>query len=341
MPQADDTWEGGYIRRDARGRTVYIIRRQAGGKRYEVSTRCTTHRAALSELARWEADPGGYTPKTVQTPEQRRDPIPLTEALCDDFLMWSRDTKGNTPRWVNEQQAYLAWWRERLGEVDLRRASLTADILPALEGAPKPTRAKRIAVLKALYGWLRSVVYRLSAAEDPTYGTLKVPPSRAAAQRRDAPASEVAAALIALTPTYRDGLTVQAGTGWHVTELVRFARAGLLEVALRPPPGVYGVLTCPMHKDGQPKRTAVSRAVYEAAERVRQRGTLNRRNYDMAVRDLGGVLRPGAMRHTVSMHALAEGASTEQIGDFLRHDPKTNRQFYSRFGVATKVPTPL
>src|SRR5688500_7043877 len=54
------TWDGGFTRKDYRRRDVYVIRRQLHGKRYVVSTRAHSLRAALQHLARFEADPEGY-----------------------------------------------------------------------------------------------------------------------------------------------------------------------------------------------------------------------------------------------------------------------------------------
>ncbi|RKH73383.1 hypothetical protein [Corallococcus aberystwythensis] len=34
-----ETWDGGYVRVDAKGRKVYVIRRMLNGKTYKVSTR--------------------------------------------------------------------------------------------------------------------------------------------------------------------------------------------------------------------------------------------------------------------------------------------------------------
>ena len=47
MADRTGTWDGGYIRKDARRRTVYVIRQQVNGKRYEVSTRAFSVKAAL------------------------------------------------------------------------------------------------------------------------------------------------------------------------------------------------------------------------------------------------------------------------------------------------------
>src|SRR5216684_3817779 len=73
MPRSVRKWDGGYVRKDERGREVYTIRRMINGKRYDVSTRAHTERAALEQLKRFEADPEGYDARGVLRP----DPIYL------------------------------------------------------------------------------------------------------------------------------------------------------------------------------------------------------------------------------------------------------------------------
>ena len=82
MPGRTGTWDGGYIRRDARGRNVFIIRRQINGKGYDRSTHAHSLRAALEQLKRFEADPERYDARG----EVGADPIYLDEKLCDEFL---------------------------------------------------------------------------------------------------------------------------------------------------------------------------------------------------------------------------------------------------------------
>jgi hypothetical protein len=55
-------WRGGRIYRSADGKKVYEIRRTVKGRRYEVSTGCTTETAAFAQLERFEKDPENYRP---------------------------------------------------------------------------------------------------------------------------------------------------------------------------------------------------------------------------------------------------------------------------------------
>src|ERR1700736_306169 len=107
-------WDGGYVRLGERGRSVYIIRQMINGKRYDVSTRAHTERAALEQWKRFQADPENYDPRG----EQRPDPIQLDKQLAEEFLAYSRDEKKNTQTWRTEQRKLLDWWATKLKGVD-------------------------------------------------------------------------------------------------------------------------------------------------------------------------------------------------------------------------------
>ena len=68
----------------------------------------------------------------------------------------------------------------------------------------------------------------------------------------------------------------QSETGWHVSEVQRFATAGEIEP---PAPsqkelGTVGILIV-RHKSGEQHRTAVTAKTLEAARRLRERGGLS------------------------------------------------------------------
>src|SRR5258708_25257784 len=227
MPRRVRKWDGGYVRKDERGREVYTIRRMINGKRYDVSTRAHTERAALEQLKRFEADPEGYDARGVLRP----DPIYLDKKLSETFFAYSREEKKNSRGWVAEQRALLADWAEDLRGVDLRRASLRDHILPALKDVT--SRAHRIEVLKVFYSWLRTVKRDLTLNEDPTAGgALKVPqadPSQRRVANKAVLREHVELAREHLVGGWRDALDLQTETGWHVTEVARFAREGEIE----------------------------------------------------------------------------------------------------------------
>ena len=160
-------WEGGFVYTDGHGRPVYLIRRQLGGRRYEVSTRCTDIESARAQLRRFEENPAAYTP--APAPEQA---LTLTAKLAEQFLTWSRDTKGNTREWVHAQKRSLTWWAKQLVDRDLRHLDVREDLLRPLERAPG--RHHRVAVLKAFYGWLRTEKHLVKLAEDPEIGRAHV-----------------------------------------------------------------------------------------------------------------------------------------------------------------------
>jgi integrase len=355
-PVDRSAWEqrGGRIRIDAKGRPVFVIRKQVGGRRYEVSTRKHTLKAALAEWERFEQDPEGYAPGGSAATE----PIYLDNDLCRDFLAWSLKEKGNTPEWVSKQKTMLAWWMEQLRGVNLRRATLGDHIDPALENATG--KRQRIEVIRALYGWLRKVgapvpgqkeKRRITAHEDPTYGALPVPQPRAAQleKSRVIPRDHYLLAREHLVGPWRDALDVLAGTGWHITELIRFANAGNVEPLPkeRLKDGAAGVLVCPRHKLGDVHRTAVSADVLEAGRRLRDRGWPAESKFPFydAIESACRVAKipafsPGGFRHSVATWAIEAGAPVAAVAAFLGHrSPATTRKFYATHATVPKVPT--
>src|SRR3954467_11160955 len=113
----------------------------------------------------------------------------------------------------------------------------------------------------------------LSPAEDPTLAKLKVPQS-APEQWKTAKVFSVAdykRMRNALKGTsYRDALDVLAGTGWHYSELRRFAEAG--EIGLLPRDGGKGDAVAALvtkQKSGSRHATRVTKSVLAAAKRLR------------------------------------------------------------------------
>jgi len=336
------TWDGGLIRKDSKGRDVYVIRRQIQNKRYSISTRAHSLKAAYEHLKRFEADPDNYRPEGVQ----RAASIYLDVDIAREFLEWSRDEQKNSQKWVNEQRDHLAWWADRLHGRDVRGLSLVDWILPALKGVP--SRRHRIAVLKRFYSWLRKTKHLLTYDEDPTFQTLSAPPARPAQWRKTKaiPLEHIQLALEHITGPYGAGLAVLAGTGWHVTELIRFARGGSIEGLPRGAEGA-GILVCPQTKSGAPLRVIVSTQVLKAAELLRARGTLNQRRFEQAIRNACGAAKipeftPGRLRHSIATHAINSGADMAAVASFLNHkSPRTTARYYATHATPAKVPTLL
>jgi len=350
-------WErrGGRVRFDRKGRPVYVIRKQIGGQRFEVSTRRHTLGAALAEWERFEKDPEGYQPGGPQ----RAAAVYLDAKLSEEFLAWSEapDGGGNTARWVGQQRLYLATWAEALRGVDLRRASLVEHILPPLKKAT--SRPQRIATLKRLYSWLRKVRHTLTPSEDPTLDTLSVPQNRPEQLRRPkaVPREHVQLAIEHLaSDRWRDLLRVLAGSGMHVSELERFAADGTIEPLPRDgrAEGAAGVLVLPSTKSGEPLRVAVSEEVLAAAGRVLKAGPFDRQHFakalasacDAVKRPDGGVGIPrfgaGQLRHSIATWAINAGADPATVAAFLGHkSPRTTKRFYAANATPAKVPTLL
>jgi len=232
--------------------------------------------------------------------------------------------------------------------IDLRRASLADHVIPPLAGVR--SRTQRIQVLKALYGWLRRELHTVTAAQDPTLGALSVPQAMPAQWKRTKAIQKPAFELVVRYLGDRragDLLRVLGGTGWHVTELERFAQSGEVEAvpAEADDAASAGVLVLPLTKGGEMLRTRVSPDVLEAAQRVRAAGPFSRSLFDKAVKSacvaVGVPLfLPANMRHTVATWAVNSGADPGAVAAFLGHrSPRTTRRFYATHASPAKVPT--
>jgi integrase len=338
-------WPGGRIWKSADGKITYIIRRKVAGRPYHVSTRCASLTPAMKQWERFQADPEGYSPSGA-----RGDPVVLDADMARDFLRWSRDGKGNSTQWVAKQKRYLAWWSKQIGRRDLRRVTVRDHLRPALDRAT--SSRQRIETIKAFYGWMRKERHIIATAEDPTYGTLAVPQGRPEqwVTPKIIPRASHDAAWGATTQPWRDMMTVLAGTGWHVTELERFIRSGIvadLPSSASHGHGAFKVLVCPRRKSGEMQRTAVTVEAAEAAIRLRERGTYSQVRFYRAVAAACRAadvppFSPGRYRHTVATWAIEAGADPAAVAAFLGHkSPATTRRFYATLAVAPKIPTQI
>lgn len=352
MPKINGTWLGGYIRNDKKGRKTFIIRKSVNGKRYEASTYANTQRAALKQLERFEMDPENYRPQG----EERRDPLYLTEKLAQEFLDWSRDQKENSTQWRGSQRRFLVWWGTKLHQLDLRGEVTLADhVTPALDAEPT-SRKQRIAVIKRFYSWLRKIRHdlRVEPQHDPTLGKLSVPQSdpKQWTVPKVIPRRDYLRVLAALDPKkeqhWRDAITVQLGTGWHVSEAIRFAQSGSIErhPKIRKSAALSGVLVCPKSKRGHQIRVAVSGKVLKAAKGLLAYGSFTYKGYTEGITraaERAGVERfqPGRFRHTVLTDAVNSGEEPERVSAFVNHgDKRTSMRFYATYATPAKVKTP-
>jgi integrase len=288
----------------------------------------------MKQLERFESNPMAYRPGG-----STGAPVHFTAALVDEFLAWSETTQKNSATWVGQQRMYLEWWRGNFESQDLRAVTLP-EILAALEGVK--SRGHRIAVVKRLYSWLVRERHVMREEQNPT-AQLRIPQARPEQWTRQKAISKRDFTRIRakLSGHWRDALDILAGTGWHVTELVRFARSGSLDQHAGQP-----VLICPQTKGGEMLRTEVSRGVAKAARRLRSRGAIDRDKFDDEVRAASRACKvdfmAGQMRHSVATWAVNQGADAASVAAFLGHkSPRTTARFYATHATPKKVPTLL
>lgn len=353
-----DGWRVGRAWKGKGGRLSFYVRR----KGRDIPTGASTLPGALAALERYEKTGVALLPES--------EPILLDVDLAKEFLDASR-AKGNSHSWRVNQRQHLDWWQTKIGGRDLRagrRGAVTVqDIERALEGAP--SRRQRIAVIKALYAFLRTKRLdgpRIATTEDPTWGQLMVPPARRAQDTIDKTVDlgDLDTMLGYLDAKWMergvtdkdrnargrrwgDVLRLLAGCGMHVTEAKRFAEAGTIEDLPRVGKrqrGAAAVLCVPLHKTGMPFKVAVSAATKEAAERVRAAGSFSIAVFYSVLREAaketGAKVLPGRFRHTIARYALERGATIEQVAAFHRHKDKRTTWAYAQRGVAPKIPTP-
>ena len=333
MRGATTRWAGGYVRKG-----VYYIRRTVRGTQLELSTLCTTEAAALQQLARFEADPLGWTPAPPPPAA-----LYLEAELVDEFLHWSRHEKGNTKAWVRKQQLALAWWGDELAGDDLRKLEVlqVKELLKGVSGWKQ-----RAAVLKAFYGWLRQEKHLVTLAQDPVRGQLRIPAARPEQWTRSKVISreDLRAVLKRLKDPFKAAVEVLAGTGWHVSEVLRFYDAGEIERER--------ILVCPQTKGGgQVKRIVTARTAAAArrllaiaaapVETFTHNTIIDALQEASAAAELANVVQPGSFRHTFATWAIEHGAVPELVSSALDHkSASTQRRFYSTLAVRPKVPSP-
>lgn len=322
----------GYVRHG-----VFVIEKRIKSKKWHVSTRCTSLKAAMKQLERFEANPAQYRPDGVNGPE-----LVLDEALIEAFFEWHE--KRTSREWALNTRGLLYDWGDALKRKDLRSLSLVDDLKPHLRDATQ--LAHRVKAIRSLFKWLRTERGNLTRQQDVTLDLTAPPPRPAQWERTKAvPWEHVVAVMPHLRADVRDVLELLAATGWHVAEVRRFAEAG--SVREREPgdaPQVVGVIGV-KHKSGKPHFTAllhdqhlaVARRI-RAAGHVIDKGALRKQmlraftalNAERAQRDEKPIksFQLGAMRHSLTNWLLEAGVSVEERGKYLGHNPSTNARFY-------------
>ena len=318
---------------------VFVIEKRIHGKKWHFSTRCTTLRAAMRQLERFEESPSTYRPDGGDGPA-----LALDEAMIDRFFAWH---SAHTSRpWALNVRSLLVDWANHLRGSDLRKLSLVADLKPHLAGATQ--NPHRVKAIRLLFKWLRTELGVIDRAQDVTLD-LAVPPAKPAQWSRSKAVAweRVLELLPHLRADVRDVLELLAATGWHISEARRFAAGGTLrEREASDPPHVVAVIGV-RHKSGKPHFTALVHERHaQVARRVRERGhvidngALRKQMLrgfaavDAARKQADADAKPaerfqlGSMRHSLTNWLADAGVSVEERGKYLGHNPGTNARFY-------------
>lgn len=336
-------WPGGYRSLQSDGRELFVIERTIRKKRFHVSTRCHNWTSAMKQLERFEIDPANYKPEG----EAPVAGLCMTAALLDEFWEYQVNKKSNSRKHANEKHNRLTEWMEDLGGRDLRKVNLRDHIKPAIERR-KTCRQHRVIAIKSFFAWLRVEKNLLTTAEDCTLD-LMVPQAQPEKRRRRKATDfkHVRAAAAFLPEKYLQCLQLLIATGWHVTELERFARQKESMIVVphertiakdgRP---VLGVLVT-VHKMKELTRTPIlNENQLRTAQEIKRRGTIPRfmnRHLREACKAAGvPAFTYGVMRHSVATWAIEAGASPDQVAEFLGHkDKRTTLRFYADVAVPT------
>lgn len=322
-------WPGGYVRTTKSGRVVYVIELWRHGRKQHVSTGCSTIRAAMKELERFELDPLSYEPGGV---------APGAVLLTAELVLAYREHLVRTcmpgSDWPDTMSRFLADWQEALSGRDLRTLNAHRDLKPVL--FRWRSRNNRYSAIKGFFSWLREERGLIERHQDATLDLVAEPIVPEKQRRRKVvPPEDVAAVLRELPQPHRDALHLMTATAWHYTEVRRFAAAGEIVTPMRAD-GVLAVLIT-RHKSGDLTKTPL---VYPehlaAARRIRERGTMPTRvalfrQMHLAT-ERAGVPHFGAgqIRHCVLTWGVRDGgASKATAKDFAHHrSERTTERFY-------------
>lgn len=316
----------------AKGKRTFYIRQVRDGKRYDVTTGKSTLRAAMDELNKFDKDPEKYG--------QPANRVVLCEQLIVKYGRWcvEQAERPNTDaRWVEIKQSYLRWWMEYFDGKPLTSITL-ARILDGLDG--QPGRANRIKAIKHLYSYLRQTD-QITADQDPTLKTLSVPQCKpeqdVTGKSKVIPEEDFRKALPLMHPVLADMCRLQAGTGCHISEALRFMKNGHVDEDRAGLP-----LLAWRHKGGHIHRQEVSKGVAEVAKRLLGK-SVPEANLHRAIKNAcekAGVTpwTPGRFRHTFATNAVNSGVPAHQVALALGHRGSvTTLKWYATTAVAPRV----
>ena len=241
---------------------------------------------------------------------------------------------------MRRHRRYLQVWRDLFGQRDLRSIK-SFEVSNALDFMP--SRTARLMTLRGLYTWLKDE--KRYEVENPCVD-VKYERSRPAQLRKPKVIEEADFLKVVehLTPRWLCRMMVLYRTGWHLSELLRFAEDGRIEpLPAGRKDGSTHVLICPRHKMGGIHKTAANAETTYWAEQVQKFGAFDRGAMWKAIRsacvDAGmeEPWNPSWVRHTLATRAVNAGASVESVADFLGHrDRATTMKFYTTHGVVQK-----
>lgn len=354
MESKQRRWLGGYVRWGKKGPS-FVIERWIDGHRHHVSTKCRTERAALAQLAEFEADPANYKPNRVRAKPVGVRRVLITADLIDEYRTWMisrRDAPATDVHAAKHENRLIRWMKFYRGR-DVRTVPLR-EVVTMLEDG-KDTMM-RVQALKSFFRWMRTKKFLLDRTEDPTLD-LAGPPRRAAKDSKKVviEPDRILKILPYLPQRSRDVLILRLGTAWHGSEVERFAKTGTIVRT----PGKFislvrddGVDKVPLlavlrvkQKVGVMTNTPI---LYEehlaAAERIQERRyvpnqlTMNR--HVTAACEEAGVERflNWHLRHSVISNAIESGADAEQVAPFVDHfNAKTTRRHYIQIALPKKA----
>lgn len=328
----------GYIRDG-----VWIIEKRVGGKKFHVSTRATTSKAAHKQLERFEADPNGFSAAGTK----RVEALVLDDALIDEFHAWHR-REVTSSQWADDVYRTLQRWANHLKGADLRNLSLIDDLKTFLVGAT--SKPLRVASIKVLFRWLRTERGLVTRAQDVTLDFI-TPPFK---PRQDTGASKaveferLSKVVPLLAAHVRDVLELLAATGWHISEVRRFANPEIGRFRFRDAadkPEVLATIGTRHKVGGRWHFTALlAQAHVDAAVRIRERGkvvdrTILRRHLKRACEEAGvKAFNMGDMRASVLTWLRLAGVPPETAMAYVGHTSvETQNRFYVNAEVAKAV----
>jgi len=362
-----ERWEHGRTRVDEAGVVTYFIEARRKGRYFLRSTGVRHRDEALEEWTRFLDDPEAYQSRparkaaaTAEREASNPELIILDDVLVNEYMVWCAED-GQSKAWRTKKRRLLAWWVEKLFKKNLRKLDKRT-ILSCVPKGRTASRAHKIAVLKALYEYLRNPEQRLashpdeqtlSAGEDPMID-FRVPqsaPAQSHGAKAPVPAEHLALVMEALgVPHLRAAFTLMVGTGWRGTEIPRFAKEGVIEPIPRGQGqgGAVAILGVFSAKATQRrwKRVQVTARLLKAAEVLKEHGSFDLTKLDKAIRAACKAkgIKPfgyGQIRHTVKDWTKAHGVLPVHAAQAMGHTVEVAERFYGQSSAAPPIPSPL